>query len=72
MFDKLVGRVLVPGALVAMGAAFSKELRPVAKEAVKLGISAGNAVQAIASDLYERGQGLVAEARSELERSDRD
>lgn len=71
MIEELVETVFPGGAFlaagVAFGAAFSKQLRPVAKEAIKLGMTAGAAVQAAAAEVYERGQDLVVEARHEHE-----
>jgi hypothetical protein len=57
------GALLAAG--VAVGAAFGRQLRPVAKEAIKLGLTAGALVQEAAAEAYERGQDLVAEARYE-------
>jgi hypothetical protein len=71
MIEELVEVVWPGGALVAgglaLGVAFSRQLRPVAKEAIKLGMTAGTVVQEAAAEVYERGQDLVAEARYERE-----
>lgn len=71
MIDELVETFVPGGAIlaagVALGAMFGKQLRPVAKEAIKLGMVAGEAVQEVAAEVYERGQDLVAEARYEHE-----
>lgn len=69
MFDDLL-EIFVPGgawlgAGVVLGAAFGKQLRPVAKGAIKYGLEAGERMQALAAEAYERGQDLVAEARHE-------
>lgn len=69
MFDDLIELVfpgtgwLVLG--VALGTAFSEQLRPVAKEAIKIGLTVSERVQEAAAEAYERGQDLVAEARHE-------
>jgi len=52
---------------VAVGAAFGRQLRPMAKGAIKLGLTASARVQEVAAEAYERGQDLVAEARFEHE-----
>lgn len=71
MIEEVVDAFVPGGAFlaagVALGAAFSKQLRPVAKEAIKIGMVAGAAVQEAAAEVYERGQDLVAEARYERE-----
>ena len=69
MFDELV-EVMFPGAGwlaigLAIGTAFSEQLRPVAKEAIKIGMTVGERVQEATAEAYERGQDLVAEARAE-------
>ena len=71
MLDELVERVFPGAGLLAIGVvigtAFSKELRPVAKDAIKFGMVAGAAVQTAAAEAYEKGQDLIAEARHEHE-----
>lgn len=69
MFEDLL-EVFVPGgawlgAGLVLGAAFGKQLRPVAKGAIKYGLQVGDRMQAVAAEAYERGQDLVAEARQE-------
>ena len=69
MFEDLLELAFPGGALlaagVAVGAAFGRQLRPVAKQAIKLGLTAGAMAQEAAAEMYERGQDLVAEARHE-------
>ena len=69
MIEELVETIIPGGALVgvgvAIGAAFSKQLRPVAKEAIKAGMNVAGQVQQVAAEAYERTQDLVAEARFE-------
>ena len=71
MFDDLLGLFLPRGAYiaagVAIGAAFSKQLRPVAKQMLKGAMGLTQQVQTAAAEAYERGQDLVAEARYEQE-----
>lgn len=69
MFNDLIESV-IPGAGwlavgMAIGTLFSDSLRPVAKEAIKLGIDVGERLQEATAEAYERGQDLVAEARAE-------
>lgn len=69
MFGDLV-ELVFPGAGwlaigVMVGTAFSKQLRPVAKQAIKLGLTVGERLQEVTAEAYERGQDLVAEARHE-------
>ncbi len=45
--------------------AFNDQVRRVAKEAIKLGMTAGERVQEVTAEAYERGQDLVAEVRAE-------
>jgi hypothetical protein len=44
---------------------FNDQLRWVAKEAIKLGMAAGDRLQEVTAEAYERGQDLVAEVRAE-------
>ena len=69
MFEELLEAV-VPGGVwlaagVALGAAFGERLRPVAKEAIKLGMTVAERAQGSAAELYERAEDLIAEARHE-------
>lgn len=69
MFEDLL-EIFVPGgawlgAGLVLGAAFGKQLRPVAKGAIKYGMEAGEQLQALAAEALERGQDLVAEAQHE-------
>ena len=74
MIDELVETFIPGGALigigVAIGAAFSKQLRPVAKEAIKVGMNVAGQMQQAAAEAYERTQDLVAEARYEHDSQD--
>jgi hypothetical protein len=45
--------------------AFNDQVRRVAKEAIKLGMTAGERIQEVTAEAYERGQDLVAEVRAE-------
>lgn len=67
--DELLELIFPGGALVgigiAIGAAFSKQLRPVAKQALKAGMAVGDQVRVAAAEAAERAQDLMAEARSE-------
>jgi hypothetical protein len=69
MVEELVEVVFPGGAYlaigVALGAAFGKQLRPVAKEVVKFGLTVADQVQEAAAEASERAQDLVAEARHE-------
>jgi hypothetical protein len=69
--EELLGSVIPGGALVAIGvaigAAFGKQLRPIAKQALKAGMVVGDQVRVAASEAAERAQDLVAEARAERE-----
>jgi hypothetical protein len=67
MFDDLIELVL-PGtgwlALgVVVGTAFSEQLRPVAKEAIKVSLALSERLQEGTAEAYERGQDLVADVR---------
>jgi hypothetical protein len=69
MFDDLIDLVL-PGAGwlvlgVVVGTVFSEQLRPVAKQAIKISLTVGERLQEATAEAYERGQDLVAEARHE-------
>ncbi|MDQ6637406.1 MAG: DUF5132 domain-containing protein [Candidatus Dormibacteraeota bacterium] len=69
MFADLLEAV-IPGGLyiglgVAIGAAFSERLRPVAKRAVKVGMTGAERLQEISAEALEKAQDLVAEARYE-------
>jgi hypothetical protein len=68
--ESAVSRAALLLAGIAIGATFSKELRPVAKRAIRFGLTAGGAVQEAAAEAYERGQDLVAEARYEQEQAE--
>lgn len=50
---------------VVVGTAFGDRLRPVAKRAIKLGLTVSERLQEATAEAYERGQDLVAEARHE-------
>lgn len=50
---------------VAVGTAFGEQLRPVAKQAIRLGLTVGERLQEVTAEVYERGQDLVAEVRHE-------
>ena len=52
---------------VAVGAAFGEQLRPLAKQVIKAGLTVADQVQRVAAEAYERGQDLIAEARKERE-----
>jgi hypothetical protein len=69
MVEELVEVVFPGGAYlaigIALGAAFGKQLRPVAKEVVKFGLTVADQVQEAAAEASERAQDLVAEARHE-------
>jgi len=69
MFGDLI-ELVFPGAGwlalgVVVGTAFGDRLRPVAKQAIKLGLTVGERLQEATAEAYERGQDLVAEARQE-------
>lgn len=69
MIDELLEAV-IPGGLyigvgVAIGAAFSERLRPVAKRAVKVGMTGAERMQELSAEALEKVQDLVAEARYE-------
>lgn len=44
---------------------FNDQVRWVAKEAIKLGMAAGDRIQEVTAEAYERGQKLVGEVRAE-------
>jgi hypothetical protein len=71
MIEELLEAIVPGGALVAIGvavgAAFGKQLRPIAKQAVKAGMVVGDQVRVAAAEAAERAQDLVAEARAERE-----
>jgi Protein of unknown function (DUF5132) len=69
MFGDLI-ELVVPGAGwlalgVVVGTAFGDRLRPVAKQAIKIGLTVAERFQEATAEAYERGQDLVAEARHE-------
>lgn len=69
MFDDLI-ETIVPGGFylalgVTIGAAFGKQLRPLAKAAIKRGLVAAERIQEVSAEAVERAQDLVAEARYE-------
>jgi len=71
MVDEVIERV-VPGGIfivigVAIGAAFGERLRPIAKEAIKHGMTFAERGQEAAAEAFEKAQDLVAEARYEQE-----
>jgi hypothetical protein len=73
MFETLLESV-IPGGVymavgLALGAAFSKQLRPLVKEAVKAGLSLAAVAEEAAAEAYERSQDLIAEARYEQEQA---
>src|SRR5436190_17167235 len=68
--ESAVSRAALLLAGIAIGAAFSQELKPVAKRAIRFGLTAGGAMQEAAAEAYERGQDLVAEARYEQEQAE--
>ncbi len=53
------------GAALGVVSIAGKGLRPVAKEAIKLGMTAGNRVQEWTAEMREQVDDIVAEARSE-------
>jgi hypothetical protein len=52
---------------VAVGAAFGRQLRPVAKSALKAGMAATERMRELGAEAMEQTQDLVAEARHERE-----
>jgi hypothetical protein len=52
---------------VALGTAFGRQLRPVAKSAVKAGMAATERLRELGAEAVEQTQDLVAEARHERE-----
>lgn len=71
MVDEVIER-FVPGGVfivigVAVGAAFGERLRPVAKEALKQGMTLAERGQEAAAEAFEKAQDLIAEARYEQE-----
>lgn len=71
MLDDAAGRLVPVGALLAVGLAagilFSKELRPVAKRVIRLGLEAADRAQELSTEALERVQDLVAEVQYERE-----
>jgi len=71
MLDDAAGRLVPVGALLVVGLAagilFSKELRPVAKRVIRLGLEAADRAQELSSEALERMQDLVAEVQYERE-----
>lgn len=68
LFDALLGGAgwgLGLGAAVGVVSLAGKGLRPVAKEAIKLGMTAGARVQEWTAEMREQADDLVAEARAE-------
>lgn len=69
MFDELFDVVFPGGAFVALGVAigatFSKQLRPVAKQAIKAGMNLSERMREAAAEASERAQDLMAEAQME-------
>jgi uncharacterized NAD-dependent epimerase/dehydratase family protein len=67
--DELLDLVFPGGALVgigvAIGATFSKQLRPVAKQAIKTGMDISERLKVAAAEASERAQDLMAEAQVE-------
>lgn len=72
MVEELIEAVVPGGVWVAMGvaigAAFGERLRPVAKEAIKTGMTMAERLQEAGAEAYEKAQDLVAEARYEQRR----
>jgi hypothetical protein len=69
VFDELFDIVFPGGAFVAVGVAigatFSKQLRPVAKQAIKAGMTLSERMREAAAEASERAQDLMAEAQLE-------
>jgi uncharacterized NAD-dependent epimerase/dehydratase family protein len=69
VFDELLDLIFPGGALVgigvAIGATFSKQLRPVAKQAIKAGMDLSERLREAAAEASERAQDLMAEAQVE-------
>jgi hypothetical protein len=69
VFDELFDIVFPGGAFVAVGVAigatFSKQLRPVAKQAIKAGMTLSERMREAAAEASERAQDLMAEAQME-------
>jgi Protein of unknown function (DUF5132) len=75
MFGDLLD-AFIPGGFyiaigVAIGAAFSERLRPLAKEALKRGMVYAERMQEASAEAFEKASDLVAEARYEQEQEAR-